>query len=39
VAELKDASQVDVRFTMLDQSSVGIAVDLKGFAKAYDDLK
>jgi invasion protein IalB len=39
VEQLKSASRLDIRFVMRDRKSVGVAVDLKGFAEAYEDLK
>jgi invasion protein IalB len=38
VAQLKSGSKLEIRFVMRDQSPVGVAVDLKGFAEAYDKL-
>ena len=39
VEQLKSASRLDVSFVMGDRRSVGVAVDLKGFTEAYEDLK
>jgi invasion protein IalB len=36
--QLKSGSQLDVRFFMREDQPVGVAIDLKGFADAYDKL-
>jgi invasion protein IalB len=38
VAQLKSGSKLEIHFVMRDQSPVGVAIDLKGFAEAYDKL-
>lgn len=39
IDQLKSSSRLDVSFTMGEGKSVGVGVDLKGFAEAYEDLK
>jgi invasion protein IalB len=38
VGQLKAGGKLDVRFLMRDQKPVSVAIDLKGFAEAFDKL-